>query len=59
MYSEGGQLIYQKKIVVGSNNTTQSEDLVIGKGMAQGSYQLRVTDDKGKGIKDIKLMIGK
>ncbi len=59
VFSENGQIIYQKKITVAANNATQSEELMLGGALAQGSYPIRITDSKGKAVYADKLIVGR
>ena len=59
VYSGSGQTIYQKKITITIGGTTQTEPLLLGKGLAQGSYQMRVADNKGTVLFTDKLIVGR
>ena len=59
VYTASGQTLYEKKVTIAQAGATQSEQLLLGNGIAQGSYQLRVSDEKGTEIKSITLMTGK
>ncbi len=59
VYSGSGQTIYQKKITITTGGTTQTEPLLLGKGLAQGSYQMRVADHKGTVLFTDKLIVGR
>ena len=59
VYSGSGQTIYQKKITITTGGTTQTEPLLLGKGLAQGSYQMRVADNKGTVLFTDKLIVGR
>ncbi len=47
VYSEGGQSVMQKKITVAAGTEEQTEELPLGAALAQGSYEVRLTDSKG------------
>ncbi len=59
VYSSAGQTVYQQKITIAQANTTQSEELRLGSALAQGSYEVRLTDNKGTILYADKLLIGK
>ena len=59
VYSEAGQTVYQRKVTIAQPNTTQSEELKLGSGLAQGSYQVRLTDSKGVTLYTDKLVVGR
>ncbi len=57
VYSEGGQSVYQRKVTISQSNTTQSETLSLGSQLAQGSYQVHITNSKGVTLFTDKLII--
>ncbi len=57
VYSEGGQSVYQRKVTISQSNTTQSETLSLGSHLAQGSYQVHITNSKGVTLFTDKLII--
>ncbi len=57
LYSMSGQPIYQHTIVISQPNSTQNEQLLPGNTVAQGYYQLRITDNKGTVIKQTNVAI--
>ena len=59
VYSEAGQTVYQRKVTIAQPNTTQSEELKLGSGLAQGSYQVRITDSKGATLYTDKLVVSR
>ena len=59
VFSGSGQTVYQKKVYITLAGTTQAEPLLLGNRLAQGSYQIRVADSKGKVAFTDKLIVGR
>ena len=59
VFSGSGQTVYQKKVYITLAGTTQTEPLLLGNRLAQGSYQIRVADSKGKVVFTDKLIVGR
>jgi hypothetical protein len=59
LYSAAGQSVYEKKITITQENSLQTEHLFLGNRLAQGNYQMRVSDSKGTVVKEINIMIAK
>ena len=57
VYSHGGQRVYQKKITVLAASASQTEDIRLNGGLAQGSYEVRFTNSKGKVIYTQQLIV--
>ena len=50
VYSESGQNITEKKITVAGGSRSQTETLPIASSLAQGNYQIQLTDSNGKKV---------
>ncbi len=59
VYSSTGQNITEKKITVAGGSRSQTETLPISSSLAQGNYQIQLTDDKGVKVFTSKLIVGK
>ena len=59
VFSGSGQTVYQKKVYITLAGTTQTEPLLLGNRLAQGSYQMRVADSNGKVVFTDKLIVGR
>ena len=57
VYSHGGQRVYQKKITVLAASASQTEDIRLNGGLAQGSYEVRFTNSKGKVLYSQQLIV--
>ena len=59
VYSQSGQNIAEKKITVAGSSRTQSESVPLPQQLAQGAYQLQLTDSNGNKVFTSKFIVGK
>ena len=59
VYSQSGQNIAEKKITVAGGSRSQNESVPLPQQLAQGAYQLQLTDSNGNKVFVSKFIIGK
>ena len=59
VYSQSGQSIVEKKITVASGSRSQNESVPLPQSLAQGNYQLQLTDLNGNKVFTSKFIVGK
>ncbi len=59
VYSQSGQNIVEKKITVAGGSRAQSESVPLPQSLAQGAYQLQLTDINGTKVFVSKFIVGK
>ncbi len=59
LYSSVGQQVYSRKLVISQGNSVQSEQLLTGNALANGSYELRLTNKEGNIVYQATVIVAK